>query len=280
MKCQWQDLLNILPDWIRADVDRQGREDAQEIRMRLHEKPEIVKRNQNVFIDKTVSSDDIIFCINAATRYSPWTAGSVVQGFITAPGGHRIGLCGQCVYDGLKLKNITSISSLCIRVARDIEDVSGPVYQCADSVLIIGAPGCGKTTFLRDLIRRMSDLGNKAVAVIDERREIFPFQDGTFSFDRGKRTDVLSGCEKGAGLNMVLRTMGPAVIALDEITDAEDCVALSNAAWCGVQLIATAHAGNKKELLSRKIYRPILECGVFRTLIVLHADKTWSREVL
>ena len=182
MKCQWQELLNLLPPWMRQAVDTKGREDAQEIRMRLHEQPELITKNKRIFVDGVISADDISLCLNTVTRYSPWTAGTITQGFITAAGGHRIGLCGQCVYDGNEFKNISNITSLCIRVARDIEDVSGAVYQNIGSVLIIGAPGCGKTTFLRDLIRKISDLGERTVVVVDERREIFPYNDGRYSF--------------------------------------------------------------------------------------------------
>lgn len=280
MKCQWQELLNLLPVSIRQAVDTAGREDAQEVRLRLHTQAQVLKKNGAVWLDGAVTAEDIRFCLNAATRYSPWISGSITQGYITAVGGHRIGLCGQCVYNSDGLKNMNDITSVCIRVARDYPDVSGTVYRNKGSVLIIGAPGSGKTTFLRDLIRKVSDHCNKAVAVVDERRELFPFGDGKYFFERGKNTDVLSGCQKRTGVDMVLRTMGPQVIALDEITDPEDCRALSDAAWCGVQLIATAHAGSKQELLSRKIYRPVIESHIFDTLIMIHPDKSWQEEVL
>lgn len=280
MICQWKELMRLLPPWIRQAVDEQGREDAQEIRLRLHTMPEIVKSDDSIWINGLVTSDDISFCLNTATRYSPWISESITDGYVTAVGGHRIGLCGQCMYDGDKLKNMNGITSLCIRVARDFDGISGLLYQNIKSILIVGSPGCGKTTLLRDLVRRISDLGNRTVAVIDERRELFPYQDGKYAFARGKRMDVLSGCKKAAGLDMLLRTMGPSVIALDEITNQEDCRALSEAAWCGVQLIATAHAAEKKDLLSRKIYSPILESRIFQTLITVHTDKSWEEEEL
>lgn len=280
MICQWKELMRLLPPWIRQEVDKQGREDAQEIRLRLHTNPEIVKTNGSFWVDGIVTSEDISFCLNTVTRYSPWTSESITDGYVTAVGGHRIGLCGQCVYTAEKLKNINGITSLCIRVARDFDGISGLLYQNRSSILIIGSPGCGKTTLLRDLIRRISDLGKRAVAVIDERRELFPYQDGKYAFQRGIRTDVLSGCKKGAGLDMLLRTMGPSVIALDEITNQDDCRALSEAAWCGVQLIATAHAAGREDLFARKIYSPIVESKIFQTLITIHPDKSWKEEVL
>ncbi len=280
MRCQWQELLNILPGWMRQAVDEQGREDMQELRLRSNMPPQIVKSGHCVWLQRTVTGDDISFCLNTATRYSPWVAGSIREGYVTASGGHRIGLCGECVYDGQAVRNFGRITSLCIRVARDFEGISGELYKRIGSCLIIGSPGSGKTTFLRDLIRMQSNHINGSVAVLDERRELFPSSAGKFFFERGQHTDVLSGCKKADGLQMLLRTMGPSVIALDEITAQEDCAALADAAWCGVRLIATAHAANKKELFSRKLYQPILESKLFDTLVTIHPDKSWQEEVL
>ena len=280
MRCQWQEFLNLLPIWLRQPVDEQGREDLTELRLRLNSPPELVKRNQSVWLERPVRSDDLSFCLNTATRYSPWTSGSITDGFITAAGGHRIGLCGECVYDNGKLKNISMLSSVSIRVAREFFGISDNVYKSKESVFIIGSPGSGKTTFLRDLICKTSNHCNGSVVVVDERREIFPCNGSHFFFERGKRTDVMSGCRKQEALEMALRTMGPAVIAVDEITNEADCMALSYAAWCGVRLFATAHATCKKDLYDRKIFQSILNSKIFRTLIVMHPDKTYSEDVM
>lgn len=278
MKCQWQELLNLLPVWLRQAVDEQGKEDMQELRLRLNSPPEIVKHSQSIWLNRCINADDLSFCLNIATRYSPWTSGSITDGFITAAGGHRIGLCGECVYNGGKLENIVSLSSICIRVARVITDVSADIHKDSGSILIIGSPGSGKTTFLRDLVCKISNHSNGAVVVLDERRELFPCSSGRFFFERGRRTDVLSGCKKQAALEMAVRTMGPSVIAVDEITNLEDCTALSYAAWCGVRLLATAHATSRQDLYRRKIFQPILESNIFHTLVTIHPDKTWHKE--
>ena len=280
MRCQWQEFLNLLPIWLRQAVDEQGKDDLQELRLRVNAPPELVKMHQSVWLNRCIKQDDLSFCLNAATRYSPWTSGSITDGFVTAAGGHRIGLCGECVYEGAKLKNIVPLTSVNIRVAREFSGVSGNVYQSPGSILIIGSPGSGKTTFLRDLIRMISDHGNGAVVALDERRELFPNSNGDIFFERGRRTDVMSGCTKQAALEMAVRTMGPAVIAVDEITNIRDCTALSYAAWCGVRLIATAHATSKRDLYARKLFQPILENKIFQTLIIIHPNKTWSEEVM
>ena len=261
-------------------MDEQGSDDIQELRLRLHMPPEIVKKNHSVWLKRNINRDDLNYCINTATRYSPWTSGTIRDGFITAIGGHRIGLCGECIYEENKLRNITPISSICIRVARDISGVSGDVYKRKGSVLIIGRPGSGKTTFLRDLIRQTSENASGSVSVIDERRELFPFDIRGYTFPKGSHTDILSGCKKSTGFEMALRTLNPDVIAVDEITGEEECSSLLNAAWCGVRLYATAHAGSHRDLLDRQIYQTVLNSKIFDTLIVLQADKTWKEVTL
>jgi stage III sporulation protein AA len=170
------------------------------------------------------------------------------------------------------MTGIREISSVCIRVARDFFGIAPPITP-KESVLIIGRPGAGKTTLLRDMIRLRSKMGLGSVAVVDERGELFPK-----GFSAGNHTDVLTSCHKSQGIEMLLRTMGPACIAVDEITAEADCDALLQAAWCGVTLYATAHAVDVKDLRGRPIYRRLVECGVFDTLIVMEPDKSWHRE--
>ncbi len=280
MRCQWQELLNLLPIWLREPVDRQGKESMEELRLRLHMPPQMITAKGIICLDRCITADDLHFCLNAATKYSPWTSGSITQGFVTAAGGHRIGICGECVYDGNVLRNISPISSVCIRVAREYSGVSGNCYQIQGSILIIGRPGSGKTTFLRDLIRSISDNSRQSITVLDQRRELFPYSAGHYTFDRGIHTDILSGCDKKHGLEMAIRTMSPDTIAVDEITSEDDCKSLAAAAWCGVRLIATAHAGSKQELTERILYRSLLDSRIFQYLVVLHRDKTWHGEVL
>lgn len=271
MMCAWKDLLSILPQWLRQEVDEKGKDSLLELRLRLNAPPELVMMTGYQCLDRIVTREDLTFCINTATRYSPWAAVTMAKGYITAPGGHRIGICGEGVCKDGAITGIRDVTSLCIRVARDFPGIGKVIGDLQGSVLILGAPGWGKTTMLRDMARILSQ--RTSVSVVDERRELFPE-----GFERGKRMDVLTGCPKTHAIDMVLRTMGPEWIAMDEITAEEDCAALIQAANCGVRLLATAHAASSREYRSRCVYRMLISNRVFETLVVMRPDKTYTVE--
>ena len=273
MNCAWKELLSILPLWCRAELDELGRDTLQELRLRCGFVPELIRSNGNVRLKKPVTGDDLSFIVNTASRYSPWAASTAALGYITAPGGHRIGLCGQAVVQEGQMTGVRQIRSLCIRVARDFPGIAQKLQYLSGSVLIIGPPGSGKTTLLRDLIRLRSDTSKGSLAVVDERGELFPA-----GYATGFRTDVLSGCPKGQGIDRLLRVMSPDTIALDEVTSEEDCAALMKAGWCGVNLLATAHASGRSDLLARPIYSPLVRSGIFDTLVILQRDKSFKAE--
>ncbi len=271
MRCAWNELLDILPPWLRGEVDRLGKKDLQELRLRINAPPELVLRKNDLWLTRNPQEEDLNFIVNTASRYSPWRATTAAQGYLTAPGGHRIGICGEAVCKEGIVTGIREIHSLCIRVARDFPGILTNLADIQGSVLIIGPPGWGKTTLLRDLIRQISK--SETVAVVDERGELFPP-----GFAKGQKMDVLTGCPKNAGVEILLRTMGPSCIAVDEITAKGDCAALIQAANCGVRLLATAHAGSRKDFISRSVYRPLIEENVIHTLLILRRDKSYITE--
>lgn len=278
MRCAWQEYLKLLPAWMRNEVDELGKDGLQELRLRIGALPELVISDASVWLRKNVTSEDLSFVINTASNYSPWAATTIKHGYITAAGGHRIGICGDAVMQNEQMTGIRSPTSLCVRVARDFPGIGKKAVSGDGSVLIIGRPGSGKTTLLRDMIRQRSERGRGSIAVVDERGELFPFSQGTACFPMGKRTDVLSGCSKGVGINSVLRTMSPSCIAVDEITEQSDCNALLHAGWSGVELLATAHAASRNDLLCRPVYRPIVAAKLFDTVLVMQPDKSWHAE--
>ena len=278
MKCMWQAYITLLPHWMRQEVDRLGKDDLLELHMRIGKQPQLLFPKCEHRLSGIVSENDISFVINAASDYSPWTTGTVSKGFLTADGGHRIGICGVGTINGNNMTGISKPTSLCIRVARDFAGIARGLELRQGSILLIGPPGSGKTTLLRDLIRLKSNLGRGSVCVVDERQELFPMYKGQPCFEPGDSTDILSGCSKTNGIEAVLRSMNPRWIAVDEITAESDCEALLHAGWCGVELLATAHAGSLQDLRTRPVYKTLIKYNLFSTVVVLRTDKSWTME--
>lgn len=278
MRCAWQEYIRLLPHRLRSEIDEYGKSDLQEVRLRIGQSPVMVKHSCIKTLPGTVSKEDLDFVINTASNYSPWAAATSAHGYITAAGGHRIGICGDAVVKSGEISIIKVPTSLCLRVSRDFPGIADGTQRYTGSILIIGPPGSGKTTLLRDIIRQRSSSGTDSIAVLDERGEIFPFVQGKACYDTGSNTDILTGCGKQQGIDMLLRTMGPGCIAVDEITEECDCNALLKAGWCGVSLIATAHAATKSDLYTRPVYSRITANRLFDTILVLQPDKTWKAE--
>lgn len=278
MRCAWQAYLKILPNWMREQVDRLGRDSLQELRLRIGRPPDLVINGGSISLDRNVTADDLSYCVNAASQYSPWSASTSANGFITAAGGHRLGICGDVVMQQGRIATITNVTSLCVRVARDFPGIARKTAEMKGSILIIGSPGRGKTTLLRDMIRQKSNEGQGAVALVDERREVFPLVSGAFCFPPGQRTEVMSGSTKADGIEMLIRTMNPRWIAVDEITAQEDCQAIIHAGGCGVAILATAHAENLQDYMTRPVYKQLNHHGIFQNIIVMQPDKSWILE--
>lgn len=271
MRCDWDGLLSVLPPRIRSQLGQEEADSGQELRLRIGQPCETVCREGSRFLEGMVRSDELEYLRGAVTRFSPWTAQTLGQGYATAPGGHRVGFCGEAVCREGEMEGIRGLSSACVRIARDFPGAASGLENLPGSILILGPPGWGKTTLLRDLIRQKGK--SCQAAVVDEREELFPR-----GFDRGSRTDVLTGCPKAQGVLTLLRTMSPEYLAVDEITHPQDSQALLCAAHCGVQLLATAHAASGKELARRPAYRALVEGRCFDWFVILHKDKTYHLE--
>lgn len=206
------------------------------------------------------------------------------QGFLTIEGGHRVGLAGQAVLEGNQIKNLKYISGLNIRLASqrkgcaqkviDFIIQEGNIYN----TLIISPPCCGKTTLLRDCIRMLSNglEGQEGVrvGVVDERGELGACFHGVPQNDLGARTDILDRIPKTEGILMLIRSMAPRVIAVDEIGSAGDMEALKNACLSGCSIIATIHGISPYEIYEKTIFENIKDNNIFQRYIVLEPGKT------
>lgn len=221
-----------------------------------------------------VTAGDLDSLLDIATGASAYASRqSMKNGFLTAAGGCRIGLCGTAVIKGGAIDGLRSLSSVCIRIPRQIDGCADSIYPRLKqlghpSTLIISPPGAGKTSLLRELVRLCSD-GGLRVSLADERGEVAAAVDGIPQFDVGRRTDVLTGAGKAEAVMLMLRAMNPEIIALDEITAPEDVRAIESASNCGVRLLATAHGDGLSDLRERGIYRQLLDKGIFGCCIII-----------
>lgn len=224
-----------------------------------------------------VTAEDIDCVFNNACMHSVYShQNEIAGGYIITPKGHRIGICGTAVISSGQISNIKDISSLNIRIAKEVKTAAKqlvPIFaSCRGGLLISGAPACGKTTALRDLVRRISSGeagGGRRVAVIDERGEIAAVHNCVPQYDVGPNTDVISGAGKADGIMMALRSMSPEVIAFDEIGTASEISALRQSFNSGVRVISTIHSGSIRQLLLRVQMQQIIESGAFSKVVQL-----------
>ncbi len=206
----------------------------------------------------------------------------IKSGYLTLRGGHRVGLSGKVVLQEGQIRNIKDFNGLNIRVAKEITGCSGHIVRyiiksSSDiyNTLIIGPPQCGKTTILRDIARLLSngdkaiDFSGQKVGIIDERSEIAACCKGVPQNNVGIRTDVMDGCPKALGMEMLLRSMSPNIIITDEIGTHGDKAAIMKVLNSGVKIIASAHGYNISELKLREELLEIIKAQVFDRYIVL-----------
>lgn len=270
----YEKAIELLPQRLLTTQSRILASEAEELRLRAGRRATaLVKGVETPISDALVGSDDLNCVIERATSASVHTAqSSIAKGFINCAGGIRIGLCGTGVIDRGEVAGMRAISSLAIRIPHEIRGCGQAAIDrlaaSSGNVLILSPPGYGKTTFLRECIRQISNSGQR-VSVADERGELAAVYRGIPQFDLGKSSDVMSDVPKAQAVMMLLRAMNPQVIAMDEISSPEDIGAAETASGCGVRIIATAHAAGRLELQVRPIYKKLLEHGMFGSLIVI-----------
>ena len=248
-------LITYLPIAFRTKVTERELEDAEEIRLRAGQAMELVYAGGKIKRIGDVTAKQIREMLNYLTGYAPYACEEEMrQGFFTITGGHRIGISGHTSYSmeksNMQADRLYDINAINMRIAHEVKD-------CA---ILFAPPGVGKTTYLRDCIRLLSNgegetrqkkLGRK-VAVVDERSEIAACYQGIPQNDLGPRTDVLDNCPKAIGMQMVLRSMSPDIIAVDELGGKEDFAAVAQAMKSGVTVLGTMHAGSVEEIFLRE----------------------------
>ena len=270
--------VSLLPKPMRVSADAIPREQlatASEFRLRRGLPPTVLLTDCELRMNENpVTRQDLYRILDSACQSSPYVMKQcVAQGYVIAPGGVRVGVCGQMNSGENGEYTLTELTSLAIRIPRQVIGCADKIHiEPFHSTLILSPPGCGKTTLLRDMIRRLSDCGHR-IGLCDERGEVAAVCHGEVGFHVGRCTDVMSGMPKAQSAMAILRSMNPQILAMDEITAPADVEACAMAANCGVQLLATAHAASLDELQNRELYRRLMGTSAFHKIIRITLDK-------
>lgn len=282
----------MLPAAIRAFMPENGEEGLEEIRLRAGWPVELIYGNHTVKKLNQVTQQQIFETLNYLSGYSIYSLEEDLRnGFFTAKGGHRVGIAGRTntktgTY-GNEICTIVDVSGINIRIAHEKKDCAKellPYIRDGDSIyntLILAPPGVGKTTYLRDCIRLLST-GDKEhpglkVSVVDERSEIAACYRGVPQNDLGPRVDVLDDCPKMKGMRMLLRTMSPQVIAVDELGGKEECDAIFQIIYSGSRILGTIHAENVLELREKGSTKELVKEEKIGRYILLKKEWDGSR---
>ena len=261
-------LVSTLPEQIFREISRLSRqrgglELVSEIRLRSFGKSSFSIGRERTYLTSRVSEEDMrrtfsLLCEGALYAH----AHEVERGYITLPGGVRVGLCGEARYDGEKFVGLGRVSSMVFRIptggCENHQELYNAFLSSKRGMLIYSPPGGGKTTALRSLARLLAGgRDSRQVVIIDERHEFLPED------YEGVSVDILRGYKRDKGIEIALRSLAPEVIIIDEIGGCAEALLMLECLNSGVRIIASAHAESLVQLERRRSIRPFIEDEVF-----------------
>lgn len=277
----WIQALSLLPSDLRQDLSCVSDSRIEEIRLRRGRQPSYCTENrERRFSERLCREEDLMLVLEKASSASFHTVQEALRDGYLTRSGVRIGVCGRMLPEESG-GGFASVSSLALRIPRECKGIGRelvPALQANASggTLLLSPPGGGKTTLLREMIRCLSN-GGVCIGVVDERNELSAESQGIAAFDLGCRSDVLTGVRKAKGAMLLLRSMSPRLIAMDEITKPEDVETIRQVTGCGVGILATAHATGPEQMRVRPLYRELLESGVFQLAVCIEGQGSARR---
>lgn len=270
----WIQALDLLP--ARMDINLVGINplEIEELRLRIGKPPTVLIRGEERVISrKELSRENLIRVVEKATGASMHAVKDSLRSGYLSYHGLRIGICGIVTCSNGIIEGFQQIQSLDIRIPREFpglcDSLIAQMYPLAfRNTLILSPPGGGKTTALREMIRGLSNRGQR-LAVVDERNELSAFDAQGTGFDLGDHTDVLVGASKSSSAMILLRGMNPTILAMDEISSESDILTVEQIVGCGVGILATAHAWDRDDMMKRPLYRNLLDKRIFSFVLTI-----------
>lgn len=300
LKKRFEDLLEYLPEKLKSpliSLDEEMKVSVEEIRLRAGRPLSVTVGGTQFFVKNdgaymlpkedciAVLTDDIKetffkLCHNSVYSHNE----ELCEGYILLKNGHRAGVCGRVTMRYGKIETIREISSINIRVAKEVPNFADELVKryTGGGVLICGGPSTGKTTLLRDFVRQLaSGITGKflKVAVIDSRGEIAASLNGVPMIDIGSTADIITSCPKAQGIEMALRTLNPDVIVFDELGNSKEVEAVEQSFNSGVSVVATAHAGDIWDIFRRKPIELLLHSGAIEQVVLCQNKSGFSYSI-
>lgn len=270
--------LSFLPADILSAVEKVNYSQLNEIRLRKGYAIKTILDSQTFYLTPNGTSRDksyAIICteshinrvVDVVTERSIYAhIERIKNGYLSFSGGIRIGIGGEYVFENGKVITVKNISSLNVRIPHEItgcaDDVYDKLYKTGiENTLIISPPMQGKTTLIKEIIKKISESDIGSILVIDER--------GEFINIKGENVDLISYADKLFSFEFGIRTLAPKVVIADELISKNDWECAHKANNSGVKIIASCHAGSIEEVRNKDFFIN----SIFEKYVVLRSIK-------